>query len=161
MQRLKAKDFARIAVRLLFVHINDIYQVRQAVVGRRHRRFPGRPFVQLPIRHGVINPGCAALLPQAERHPDGNGEPLPQRAAGHLHPRRIGCHTRHRQTAVVGAVGLQLLLRDNFRFQQRRIIGDGVMAVREQEAVASFPLRLFRAVAHRVAERGGQHIRIA
>ena len=41
MQRLKAENFARIAVRLLFVHVNEVNQVSQAVVGRRHRRFPG------------------------------------------------------------------------------------------------------------------------
>ncbi len=53
MQRLKAEDFARIAVRLLFVDINDVNQVSRAIVGCRHRRFRVEPS-SAPHRHRVM-----------------------------------------------------------------------------------------------------------
>ena len=130
-------------------------------MSRRHRRFPGRPFVQLPIGHGVVDPGLTLFLPQPERHADGDRQSLPQRAAGHLHPRGVGRHAGHRQAAVVGAVGFQFGFRDNARLQQRGIISDSVMAMREQEAIAPLPLGIFRAIGHGMAEGGGEHIGIA
>ena len=62
---------------------------------------------------------------------------------------------------LVGAVGFQFGFRDNARLQQRGIISDSVMAMREQEAIAPLPLGIFRAIGHGMAEGGGEHIGIA
>ena len=45
------------------------------------------------------------------------------------------------------AVGLQLVLGDDAGLDQRRVERDGVVADREQEAVAALPLRILRPVA--------------
>jgi hypothetical protein len=69
---------------------------------------------------------------------------LSQRAAGDLHTGRVGRHAGHRQAAVVAAVGFQFLLRHDAGLDQRRIEGDRVMTVREEEAVAALPFGIFR-----------------
>ena len=83
---------------------------------------------------------------------------MSERAAGDLHAGRIGRHAGHRQTAVVAAVGLELVSRDDPGLDQRGIERDRVVADREQEAVAPLPCRILRAVAHRVEIGDRQHV---
>ena len=103
---------------------------------------------QLAVGHRVVDEGRRSLLLQAERHADGDRQALAERAAGHLHARRVGRHARHRQAAVVAAVGLELVLRNDAGLDQRRVERDRVVAVRQQEAVAPLPLRVVRPVVH-------------
>ena len=79
--------------------------------------------------------------------PTAIAEAVAERAAGDLHARRVGGHARHRQAAVVGAVGLELVLGQDAGLDQRRVERDGVVADREQEAVAPLPVRVVRPVA--------------
>ena len=62
-------------------------------------------------RSGRIALLAAARAPCRQR----SASPMPERAAGDLHARRVGGHAGHRQAAVVAAVGLQLGLGDRCR----------------------------------------------
>ena len=84
------------------------------------------------------------------QNPTASAEAVAERSAGDLHARRVGGHARHRQAAVVGAVALELVLRDDPRLDQGRVERDGVVADREQEAVAALPFRILGPIVHRV-----------
>ena len=90
--------------------------------------------------------------------PTASAEAVAERAAGDLHARRVGGHARHRQAAVVGAVALELVLRDDPGFDQRRVERDGVVADGQEEAVALLPFRILGPVAHRVEVGHRQHV---
>ncbi len=86
-----------------------------------------------------------ALALQAERHADGDREAVAERAADDLdRPACRSSHARHRQPAVVTAVGLEFALGDDAGLDQRGVERNGVMAVRQQEAVAPLPVRIVR-----------------
>ena len=86
-----------------------------------------------------------------QRHADGDRQSLPQRAAGHLHPRRVGRHAGHRQAAIIGTVGFQLIFRNNAGFDQCRVMRNRVVAMRQQKAVTLFPFGIIRLVIHGMA----------
>jgi hypothetical protein len=157
-ERLETQHLAGGAVRLLVVDIDEADEVAQPLVGGGHGRLPSGTFVELAVGHRVVDEGRVALVAKPQSHAHRDRQALAQRAAGHLHARRVGRHAGHGQTAVVAAVGLQLALGDDAGFDQRRIESDRVVPVRKQEAVAAFPFGLVRSQAQRVAIGHCQHI---
>ena len=157
-QRLEAEHLARRAVGLLVVDVDQADQVVEPVVRGAHRRLPGRALVELAVGHRVVDEGRVLLLLQPQRHADADRQALAERAAGDLHARRVGGHARHRQAAVVAAVGLELALGNDAGLDQRRVVRDRIVAVRQQEAVAAFPFGFVGAVVHRMAVGHGQHV---
>ena len=99
----------------MVVDVDEADQVVELPVARRHRRLPGRALVQLAVGHEVVDEGgrspCASGPGTCRRRCQAEAE----RAAGDLHARRVGGHARHRQAAVVAAVGLQLAPRARCR----------------------------------------------
>ena len=78
-QRFEAHDFAGRTVRLLIIDIDQTDQIIELILSRAHGRFPGGAFVQLTIRHGVVDEGWIFFMLQAERNADTNGQTLTQR----------------------------------------------------------------------------------
>ena len=125
------------AVGLLVVDVDDGDQVVELPVGGRHDRLPDRALIELAVGEEHVD-AVGRALRQPERHADADREAEAERAARHLHAGRIGRHARHRQPAAVAAIGLELVLGQDARFEQCCVERDGVVAVREQEAVAAF-----------------------
>jgi hypothetical protein len=79
------------------VHVDHRGEPAEPVVGGAHRGLPRRALVELAVGEEVEHAGVGALQAQAERHPDGHGQAVPERPAGDLHARRVGGHPGHRQ----------------------------------------------------------------
>ena len=158
VERLEGHHLGRGAVGLLVVDVDDGDQVVELPVGRRHDRLPDRALVELAVGEQHVDAVRRALALQSERHADADRQAEAERAARHLHARRVGGHARHRQPAAVAAVGLELVLGQDAGLEQRRVERDGVVAVREQEAVAALPVRVLRPVVHGVEVGGRQHV---
>ena len=99
-----------------------------------------------------------ALVPQAQRHPDRDGQAVAQRSAGDLHSRCVAGHSGHRQPGAVGAVAVEFGDVDDAGFGQRGVQPDGVVPGRQQEPVAVRPVRVVGAVAQLVGVDRGQHV---
>ncbi|MNT39938.1 hypothetical protein D3C72_1762240 [compost metagenome] len=123
-----------------------------------HRGFPGRAFVQFAVRHGVVDEGRITLVLQSQRDADPDGETLAQGSSRDFHARRIGRHAGHGQTAIVAAIGVELAFRDHAGLDQRRVMGDRIVAVGQEKAVTAFPLRIPGPQVHGVAVGHGQHV---
>ena len=157
-ERLEAHHLVGMRVGLLVVQVHQHDEVGKAVVARGQCGFPRRTFVELAVGHAVVDEGGVALLAKPERHPHGDGEPLAERSARHLHPRRVARHARHGQAAIVGAIGLELFLGEDARIDEGGVERDRVVAVRKEEAVAALPLRVVGAVAKRMAVGDGEDV---
>ncbi len=157
-QRLEAEHLAGRAVSLLVVDIDQADQVGEAVVRRAHRRFPRRALIELAVAHRVIDERRVVFVAQGKRDADSYRQPLAERAAGDFHARRVADHARHRQAAVVAAVSVELTLGEDAGLDQRCVVRDRVVAVRKQEAVATFPFRLVGLQLQRMAIGDGQHV---
>ena len=130
-------------------------------MARRPGAFPDRALAEFAVGEQAIDEGVRLLALQPEAEADGERQPVPERAAGDLHARRVGRHAGHGQPAVVGAVALEFVLGNDAGLDQRRVERDGVVADREQEAVAALPFRIVRAVAHRMEVGHREHVRDA
>ena len=158
LQRLEAGHLGRWTVGLLVVDVDDADQVIELVVARRPGALPDRALAQLAVREQAVDEGVRLLALQPQAEPDSERQPVAERAAGDLHARRVGRHAGHGQAAVVGAIGLHFVLGNDAGLDQRRVERDGVVADREQEAVAALPLRVVRAVAHGMEVRHREHV---
>ena len=95
--------------------------------------------------------------PQPERLADALAEAVAERAADHLDAGR-GVERRHLQPAVVGAVGDELVDRDDAGLGQRRPQRDRIVSGRQQEAVALGPAEVVGVVAQLVEVERRQHV---
>ena len=130
----------------MVVDVDDGDQIVEPVAAGRHGRFPGRALVQLAVGQEVVDERLRLLALERQAHAHGDAEPVAERAAGDFHAGRVGGHARHRQAAVVGAVGLHLVLGDDAGLDQGGVERDGVVADGQQEAVAPLPFRIVGAV---------------
>ena len=85
----------------------------------------------------------------AERHPDRRGDPLPERPGGRLHARHVPVLRVARARRVELAEALDLVERDVVARQvQRRVQEHRGVAARQDEAVATGPVRIGGRVPH-------------
>ncbi len=157
-QRLEGHHAVARAVGLLVVDIDDGDQVVELVVGGAHQRLPHGALVELAVGEQGVDEGGRGLALQAQRVAHGDGQALAERAAAHLHARRVAAHARHRQAAVVAAVGFEFALGNDAGLDQRRIQRDGVVAVGQQEAVTALPGGVLGLEGHRVEVGHRQHV---
>ncbi len=83
---------------------------------------------------------------------------MTKRSACDLHSRRVGGHARHRQAAIIHAIGGDFILGQNPRFNQRRIERDRIVTYGEIKPIAPFPFWIIGAQAHRMKIGHGQNI---
>ena len=95
--RLDAQHPGGGSVGLQGVDVHQRGQVPEPVMARAYRGFPRRALVQFPVGEEVEDPRGRTLVAQPQRHPDRDGQAVPQRAAGDLHPRCVAGHPGHRQ----------------------------------------------------------------
>ncbi len=157
-QRLGTEHLRGMAIGLLVVEIHQTDQVTQLVMSGGHRRFPRRSLAKFTVRHQVVDEGIRPFAFQAQSHANGNTQPVTQRATRDLHARCVGRHAGHWHPAVVHAVGVEFVFREDTGLHQRRVERDGVMADGKQKPVPSFPFRITGPVAERVEVARGQHI---
>jgi hypothetical protein len=78
IHRLRGQHAARRTVRLLIVEIDNGDEVVEPVMTSRHGRLPGRALAQLAVRQEIVDEAPGPLPLQAERHADGDAEPVTQ-----------------------------------------------------------------------------------
>ena len=126
---LEAHHAMRVPVRLLIVEVHQGNQIAQPMVGSTHRSFPRGTLVEFAVGHRVVDERGVVLMAKRERDANRYRQALAQGPTGHLHARCVRRHARHRQPAVVAAIGLQFLLREDAGLKQRRVQGNCVVPV--------------------------------
>ena len=145
------------AVGLDAVAVDQRDEAVELEMARRHRGFPGRALLHLAVREFDEDARRRSVEAQAERLPDALPQAMAERAADHLDAGR-GVERRHLEPAVVGAVGGELVDRQDAGLGQRRPERDRIVAGRQQEAVAVGPVEVLRIVAQLVEVERGQRI---
>ena len=86
--RCKGHHLLRRAIVLQAIMIHDGDEIPAGKMSRRLRRFPYRSLITLSIADNDEDAGILIpFTPQPQSTPDAQGKPLPQTAAGKLHPR--------------------------------------------------------------------------
>ena len=137
-QRFKVQRIRHRRGQLHLVVVDNRHQARRLVVPGIHGRFPVLAFLQLSVTDQDIGIEIHAALRAAQRHADTGRQPLPERAGGHVHTRRLehaGMPLQHRPHGVKRT---QLLLVEVAAVGQHRIVTRTRVSLTQQKAI---PLR--------------------
>src|SRR5450759_573339 len=157
-ERLERHYFLGGPVQGIAVPVDDGGEVPQPEVSRVHCRLPAHALFALPVAQQAEHPPVRLVQLAGKGHADGDREPVPQRAGGHLDPGYL-VHVRvHAEGAVeVVEVGHHLLGVIP-GVAQHRAQAQRAVAFAQDEPVALGPIGVFRVVLEDVVVKGDQRV---
>ena len=102
-------DIPREAESLLAVPVDHHLQIAQAVLGGKHGRLPGGPFIALGIADQAVDAPFRLLQMAGQRRSHRHGDSLPQRAGRKIDARH-GMFGMHGDAAAVAAERVEFRL---------------------------------------------------
>lgn len=82
-------NFIQLTIKLLFVPVHKHSEVIQTMMRDKLESFPTLAFIKFAIADNTKNPILAPRQFMRQRHPSGNGYPLPQRSCGAINTTRF------------------------------------------------------------------------
>ncbi|GBD15081.1 hypothetical protein HRbin25_00972 [bacterium HR25] len=138
------------------VHNGD--EIVQAVVGGAHGRLPGLALVAVAVGQEAVDAVIAAVQARSQGQTHAEGEPHPQGAGRHLHPRRHPHDGVPLQAAPQPTEGEELVHREVAGLGQDGVVGGGGVPLAEDEPVPLRPLGVLRVVAQDVEVEGDEDV---
>ena len=127
----------------------------------RHRRLPDLALGDLTVAQDGVDAEALLRLLAGQRHADGNGDALAQRAGGHIDAGVIVHLDVAGHVAVDAAEHLQVLDREEAAQREDRIERRGTMALGHDETVTVGVVRVLGVDAHLAEIEISQHVHAA
>src|SRR5580692_9614584 len=135
VERLEIAHFARAAVGLKLVLIDEDQEAIQAMLARMQRGLPDGTFVALPIAHEHEGAICTTLDSRRQRHAHAERQPVSKRSRGGLDARNLSMVRVTPENATGRAELRKLGFRKESFSRQGDVIGKTAVALAENETV--------------------------
>lgn len=157
-ERLEPHDVLRRAVYHAVVAVDEGDEVRQPVVGDGHARLPVGALVAFAVAEHAVGLIVLASYSRGKSGARRDGQTVAQRAGRGVHARDLVGVEVHAHLRAGEVEGLEQLLVLKAEVAEQRRVGDGRVALGEDEPVAVLPLRFVDADVHVLVVENGHDV---
>ena len=161
VQRLGGHDVLRLAVDLQTVDVDAGAQIVEVVLIGGHHGLPDLTLGDLAVAKNGVDTIILLCDLTGQRHADGDGDALAQRAGGHIDAGDVFHFHMAGHMAVDAAEHLEILDREEAAQRQHRVHGGGAVALGHDEAVTAGVMRVLGIDAHFGKVQVRQHVHAA